>query len=190
MKLTEIALGSKAHHELVAQANRKNTTITVGEFKKKLNDSTMPMMDTTKIDDALDGVKDSKIMTRFDVEQICAMADVDLGEVLDIIALDEAKATDTAVKGKKFIVIGNPGRSMPSALYPKTEAPKLYTEAEAKRICAKMNETKPGAPHSPVHWHYKSLDVAMGYISGTKAGNAIRKLLGSDDSEGANDYEY
>jgi hypothetical protein len=87
MKIHEITLGSKQHHELVATVNRKNTMITVGEFKKKLNDSTMPMMDTNKIDAALEGVKDSKIMTRNDVEQICAIADVDLGEVLDIIAL-------------------------------------------------------------------------------------------------------
>lgn len=94
---------------------------------------------------------------------------------LDEIVL-EAKATATVKNGKKFIVIGNPGRSQPSALYPKTEAPKLYTEAEAKRICDKMNETKPGAPHSPVHWHYKGLDVALGYVSGSKAGDAIRKL--------------
>lgn len=38
MKLTEIALGSKQHHELVAAARQKKTTITVGEFRKKLED--------------------------------------------------------------------------------------------------------------------------------------------------------
>ena len=46
MKLNEITLGSKEHHELVAKANRKKTTITVGEFKKTIADSTMPMMDS------------------------------------------------------------------------------------------------------------------------------------------------
>jgi hypothetical protein len=97
---------------------------------------------------------------------------------LDIIALDEAKATDTAVKGKKFVIIGNPGNSRPSSLYPKTEAPKLYTEAEAKRICDKMNDKPFGAPAPVAHWHYKSLDVSLGYVSGSKAGDAIRKLQG------------
>ena len=46
MKLKEITLGSKEHHELVAKANRKKTTITVGEGKKMIADSTMPMMDS------------------------------------------------------------------------------------------------------------------------------------------------
>jgi hypothetical protein len=99
--------------------------------------------------------------------------------------ISEAKATATANKGKKFLIIGNPGRSQPSALYPKTEAPKLYTEAEAKRICDKLNDSQSkityGAIPSQTHWHYKSLDVAMGYVMGSKATTSIKLLMPPDD---------
>ena len=80
---------------------------------------------------------------------------------------------------KKYVVIGNPGRSQPSALYPKTEAPKLYTEAAAKKIVDKLND-KPtmtyGALPSQVHWHVKSVDDAMNYVMGGKAVTSIRLL--------------
>jgi hypothetical protein len=98
--------------------------------------------------------------------------------------ISEAKATATAKGGKKFLIIGNPGRSQPSALYPKTEAPKLYTEAEATRICAKLNygpKLTFGAVPSSVHWHYKGLDVALGYVMGSKAINSINLLMPPDD---------
>lgn len=93
---------------------------------------------------------------------------------------DINEATDTVANGK-FIIIGNPGYSRPSALYPETEAPKLYAESDARRICDKLNEKPFGTPAPVAHWHYKGLDVALDYVSGSKAGDAIRKLRGDFD---------
>lgn len=92
---------------------------------------------------------------------------------LDEIATPKAKAE------KKYVVIGNPGRSQPSALYPKTEAPKMYTEVQAKKIADKLND-KPkmtyGVLPSQVHWHVKTVEDAMNYVMGSKAVTSIRML--------------
>lgn len=84
---------------------------------------------------------------------------------------------------KKFIVIGNPGRSMPSALYPSTENPKLYSETQAKKICDKLND-KPkltyGVLPSSVHWHYKPIEDAMKYVMGQKAVISVKMLTPPD----------
>lgn len=90
------------------------------------------------------------------------------------------------VADKKFVVIGNPGRSQPSALYPKTTAPKLYTEAQAKKICDKLND-KPkftfGVTPSQVHWHYKSIEDALNYVVGSSAVTSIKLLTPPDPTE-------
>lgn len=97
--------------------------------------------------------------------------------IMKVTELFEAKVE------KKFIVIGNPGRSMPSALYPRTENPKLYSETQAKKICDKLND-KPkltyGVLPSSVHWHYKPIETAMNYVSGQKAVYSIRALTPPD----------
>lgn len=84
---------------------------------------------------------------------------------------------------KKYVVIGNPGRGLPSALYPKTEAPKLYTAAQAKKICDKLNDRPKltyGVLPSSVHWHFKPIEDALKYISGSKAAASIRLLTPPD----------
>lgn len=78
----------------------------------------------------------------------------------------------------KFVIIGNPGNHRASALYPSAEAPKLYTEAQAKKICDELND-RPKI--TQVHWHYKSLQDlevhADRYISGSLARSGIRSLM-------------
>lgn len=85
---------------------------------------------------------------------------------------------------KKYVIIGNPGRSQPSALYPKTEHPKLYTEKDAKEIVDELND-KPkityGVLPSSVYWHYKPIDKALDYVSGPKAASSIRALKPFDE---------
>lgn len=98
--------------------------------------------------------------------------------IQELLTLLEAKAE------KAFVVIGNPGRSQPSALYPKTEAPKLYTEAQAKKIAEKLNSSQSkdtyGVQPSNVHWHVKHISKAMDYVMGAKATTSIKLLTPPD----------
>lgn len=84
---------------------------------------------------------------------------------------------------KNFVIIGNPGKGQPSALYPKTTDAKLYTEKEAKRICDKLND-KPkltfGVSPSQVHWHYKPIQDAEKYVMGSSAIASVRLLTPPD----------
>lgn len=82
MLLTEITLGSKAHHNLVAQTRSRG--LTLAAFLKTAANSTMSPRDVASIMDAVAGVNTSKPLTREDVEQISAIADVSLEELLTL----------------------------------------------------------------------------------------------------------
>lgn len=84
-----------------------------------------------------------------------------------------------AKEPKEYVVIGNPGRSQSSSLYPETRAPKLYTKTAADKLAAKLND-KPkltyGAVPSQVHWHVKHIDKADEYILGGGAMAGLQTL--------------
>lgn len=83
------------------------------------------------------------------------------------------------VAEKKFVVIGNPGNSRPSALYPKTDEPQLYSEKEANDHASELN--KFGSANY-VHWHAKHIDDAHRYVSGSSASMSIKSLKQTDSN--------
>jgi hypothetical protein len=93
MKLNEITLGSKQHHELVAQhqaSQQPKTKITVGELFAAIKKSTLSQQDVDNIIDAVGkDTKSTTQLTAHDLEQICVVADVsaDYEEIFDLVNL-------------------------------------------------------------------------------------------------------
>lgn len=79
-----------------------------------------------------------------------------------------------------YVIIGNPGRSQPSALWPSTENPEAMTRAEAEDQADNLNGDKfkitYGALPSSVHWHAKPLSKARDYIIGRNAERGLQQL--------------
>ncbi len=78
---------------------------------------------------------------------------------------------------KTHIVIGNRGKGS-QTLWPKSEAPELYSQSEAEAIATKMNG-KPGIKFGPtiIHWHTKHIDVAHKFVNhGQPAWRGLSKL--------------
>ncbi len=83
---------------------------------------------------------------------------------------------------KTHVVIGNKGRGS-QTLWPKSEAPELYTKDEADSIVTKMNG-KPGLKFGPtqIHWHTKHIDVSHKHVnSGQPAWKGLSKLKDLDN---------
>lgn len=88
MKLSEIQLGSKAHHELVAKyGNPDKQHMTRAEFKAAVKNSTMSQHDCDQVCDAMEGVDLRGPISKRDLQQIAAIANVDLDELEAIAGL-------------------------------------------------------------------------------------------------------
>lgn len=88
---------------------------------------------------------------------------------------------------KAYVVIGNPGYSRPSSLYPSTAAPKLYNKLEADKIAKQQNdhEDRSNRGTSRFHWHVKHIaEIEVGkHIAGTPAVSAIEKLKSKHENK-------
>lgn len=68
--------------------------LTHGQFLAKVKDSTMSQREIDAVEDAMFGNSPSQKITRHDLEQISAIADVDLGELLSIAEIDLRESTE------------------------------------------------------------------------------------------------
>ncbi len=110
--------------------------------------------------------------------------DAKLAELKDEMQAMEAGKPLAEAAEEPYIVIGNPGRSQPSALWPATDKPEPMKKADAEKKAKELNDgqskTTYGVMPSSVHWHAQPLSACVAddqhYISGTKARNALRDL--------------
>lgn len=100
--------------------------MTHGQFLAKVKDSTMSQHEIDAVEDAMFGISPSQKITRDDLEQISAIADVDLGELLSIAEIDLRESVDT----KKTTL----------------------TVEQKKRLLADFKEWSGGHHPSEVHW--------------------------------------
>lgn len=77
-------LGSKDHAEAYAKSSAVKTEIRVSELLRRVKLSTMSAHDEEQISDALMGHKPTDVLKNRDLEQISAIANVDLSELRDL----------------------------------------------------------------------------------------------------------
>ena len=94
---------------------------------------------------------------------------------------DEANKPHLSESTELYVVIGNPGRSQPSAMWPKTEAPeamsRLAAEEQAEGLNSGRSKITYGVLPSSVHWHAKPLSKSLDYVIGSAAVNSLKKLI-------------
>jgi hypothetical protein len=77
-------LGSKDHSDAYAKASGVKTEIRVSELIRRVKLSTLSKNDEEQIADALAGHKPTDVLKNRDIEQIAAIANVDLSELRDL----------------------------------------------------------------------------------------------------------
>lgn len=86
--INEVTLGSKAHHELIAKyGNPGKHRMSRAEFLEAVKKSTLNQHDCDEIEAAMEGVKLAAPITKHDLQQISAIANVDLDELEAIAGL-------------------------------------------------------------------------------------------------------
>ena len=88
------------------------------------------------------------------------------------------KIIKEAMSGQEglYVVIGNAGRGR-QTLWPKSESPETFTNAEAEKIAKDLNSHQ-GGGYMQIHYHVKPLSDAPDYISpGQPAHVGLMKLL-------------
>jgi hypothetical protein len=82
-----------------------------------------------------------------------------------------------ALTGEPYVVIGNHGRGS-QALYPSSEAPVAYDQAEAEDLVRRLNAGESGPFRTT--WHTKPLTTAGDFISpGQPSALGLLRLQGS-----------
>lgn len=79
MKLQEVAMGSKAHHDLVAASRTQSKTVRA--LKAKLKTSTMPQVQIDALVSALDSVSPDKVLNHKDLQDLAFSSEASLDEL-------------------------------------------------------------------------------------------------------------